>query len=92
MGCGKVVAGLSVFVQAALAVAVIVIVSTKLDNYSFTAAVDAAVAGQSYGANTCLLGTNKYGTSNCLISYIWSSVSLAATLALGVLLCCTCNW
>lgn len=86
MGCGHCLSALAGFLQVGVAVAVIVVTYLKLDHYSVIVTTDGvAVSSQ------CMLGVTSGGLDLCHYAYAVSGISLAASLVLGLLLCCTCN-
>jgi mannose-P-dolichol utilization defect protein 1 len=86
MGCGGFLSGLAGFLQVGVAVAIIVITYIKLDHYTISVTTDGASV-----SSQCLLGYTSSGMNLCHYAYAASGVSLAASAALGLLLCCTCN-
>lgn len=96
MSCLKAATGFAFFLQFAAAIAFLVIIVMKLDHYTFT------VNGPSVNGTTinlpsleassyCLLGYTSAGGSLCVGSYIVAGISLAASFALSLFLCLTCN-
>lgn len=88
MGCSKCLSGLAYFLATGCAAAIIVLVALKMNR------VDVTVDPKTMQANTqqvCYLGTSLNGINLCYAAYGISGVSLLATLALSILLCCTCN-
>lgn len=86
MGCGGFLSGLAGFLQVGVAVAVIVITYIKLDHYDVNISTSGATV-----SSQCMLGTTSNGLNLCHYTYAVGGVSLAASAALGLLLCCTCN-
>lgn len=74
--------------QLAVAGLVIGLVASRMNKVSVAwnpATLSAAAS------DTCLMGTTETGVNLCYVSYGFASVSIAATAALAILRCCTCN-
>lgn len=74
--------------QLAVAGLVIGLVATKLN--SIHLGIDVAHLDASL-TDTCLMGTGPNNVNLCYVAYGFAGVSVLATAALGLLLCCTCN-
>lgn len=87
MGClAHVVTSAMMAVQLAVAAVIIYLVASKLNT------IHVGVEGYSAQVtDTCLLGKTTNGASLCIVAYAFSAGSLLGTLALSILLCCTCN-
>lgn len=87
MHASKCFTSLALFLQAGAAAAIIVITALKFSNFEAVT----TTGGGTTVTESCALGQFESGWSMCTYAYVLSSISLAATLVLGLLLCITCN-
>ncbi|KAI8470263.1 MAG: hypothetical protein J3K34DRAFT_521497 [Monoraphidium minutum] len=88
MGFASVITSILMVGQLAVAGLIIGLTATKLNSIKLgldVAKLDANIT------DTCLMGTGPNGVNLCYVAYGFSGVSVLATAALGLLLCCTCN-
>lgn len=99
-GCGKCLSAFACFLMVGCATAIIALVALRMNridvNVDQQAIQNMAAGGNSTAApisttQVCYLGTTASNLNLCFAAYGISGVSLLSTLALSILLCCTCN-
>lgn len=88
MACGRILHALLMAGQLAAAGLLIGLVATKLNNIKMSFDPEHLSAKVT---DTCLLGAASNGVNLCYVAYGVGGVSILATAALSVLMCCTCN-
>lgn len=88
MGASRIITSILMIGQLAVAGLIIGLVATKMSAIHLGLDVEHL---KTNFTNTCLMGTASNGVNLCYVAYGFSGVSVLATAALALLLCCTCN-